>query len=67
MWLHEHGLYKAGNCVCHRPVAAADDGVGESVELLLREAGVDVRRVSRRTMEEEDQQEDEEAEDNSDA
>ena len=56
-WLHVHGLYRVGNCVCHRAdeqrqrmggasaVAGedGDDGLSAAVEDLLRVAGVDVR------------------------
>ena len=53
LWMHERGLYKAHDCVCHRPKPKTsgsraggdgddDDGLGQAVDALLREAGVEV-------------------------
>ena len=47
-WLHQHGLYKYRNCVCHKDVvledAAEADGGGldRTVENLLQSAGINV-------------------------
>ena len=57
-WLHNRGLYRRGNCVCHRDLAAeaaeaaeagggadGDDGLGGAIDELLRSAGVDSRQA----------------------
>ena len=45
LWLHQRGLYKTGDCVCHPPEANrhSDDelGMGEAVEATLHAVGVD--------------------------
>ena len=65
LWMHNLGLYKRGNCVCHRAqhtaVGSEDDGLGGAVEDLLRASGVEPQRVMRRSMSDDDDAEEEES------